>query len=571
ILFVQKKSRVALVGLGGIGKTQVALELAHRTKRDKPGHLVFWVSTISFAAIEQGYMDIAKALLIERRNQEDDLMDLVRRHLSSESTVPWLLILDNLDDLDILRSTRQYLPYHDRGAILITTRFQDAASLVSDDWCDEEIMEHLLTELVCLPLAIVQAAAYMTRNQISIAKYLDILRGTEKDMIKLLSRKFDDNVTCTGNNSSSAVATTWLISFNQIRQNDPDAANLLSFISQIEPKEIPQSILPNLGSEEQMVDSIGTLIGYAFLRKEREDTFSMHRLVHMAVKVWDEQENRQPAYTQNKAIQHICTIFPIRKGDHDDWAKSKIYLPHAIRILQTSKENHTEQRYFLSVQVGTCLNNHRRFKEATLPLTEAYDWAVAHLRHDDNVRQLIEHRLAVTYVNDRQIQKAIPLLEHVVTVQKTTLADEELPRLVSQQTLASAYLDDRQIEKAISILQHVTAVQKRTLAEENPYRLRSHHTLASAYVENHQIKKAIPIFEHVVAVQARTLAEEDLSRLASEYALAIAYLSNCLIKKGIPILERVVEAHKKILDEEAYPRLTSQHMLASAYLDNGQI
>ena len=75
----------------------------------------------------------------------------------------------------------------------------------------------------------------------------------------LLSREFHDSTRY--NSSPNAVATTWLVSFDQIRKSDPAAAHLLSFISQIEAKAIPQSILPGLESEEQMVNAVGTLCG----------------------------------------------------------------------------------------------------------------------------------------------------------------------------------------------------------------------------------------------------------------------------------------------------------------------
>jgi hypothetical protein len=102
----------------------------------------------------------------------------------------------------------------------------------------------------------------------TIAKYLSLLRGTEQDMTSLISREFHDITRYKG--SQNAIATTWLVSFKQIRKSDSAAGHVLSFISCIEPKAIPLSILAGLEVEEQMVQTIGTLCAYAFLFKREE-------------------------------------------------------------------------------------------------------------------------------------------------------------------------------------------------------------------------------------------------------------------------------------------------------------
>ena len=327
-LFIQGSQKAALVGLGGVGKTQVALELAYWTKQNKPDHSVFWVPALSAATFEQAYVEMARLLPVQRRSEDEDLKELVRRYLSSDIAGPWLLILDNADDMDMLRTMTQYLPESDGGLILITTRSRDVALSAADggivelhemslqeaksilqkwlttkDLGDDAAVKELLSELTYLPLAIAQAAAYLKRNKISIATYLGLLRGTEKDMVSLLSREFPDSTRYVG--SANAVATTWLVSFDQIRRSDLAAADILSFMSQIEPKAIPQSILPGLGSEEQMVNAIGTLCGYTFLGRRGEgDMFDMHSLVHVATRIWIEKHERAKE-TETEAIQHL--------------------------------------------------------------------------------------------------------------------------------------------------------------------------------------------------------------------------------------------------------------------------
>jgi hypothetical protein len=133
----------------------------------------------------------------------------------------------------------------------------------------------LLEELNWLPLAITQAAAYINKTDISTSRYLELMHGTEKDRMNLVSRHFHDRTRYP--ELRNAIAATWLISFNKIRDSNPSAAKILKLMSFIEPKAIPRSILPSLDSEEEMEFAIGMLCGNAFVTKRDDgNMFDMH-------------------------------------------------------------------------------------------------------------------------------------------------------------------------------------------------------------------------------------------------------------------------------------------------------
>jgi hypothetical protein len=267
----------------------------------------------------------------------------VQQHLESENNGKWFLIIDNADETGVLYESSdstngimQYLSESESCIILFTTRSLDVANSIPG--CDifnleemslEEnlsffkelvnprqqhllqdqlIVVELLTKLTHLPLAIAQAATYLNRNQqVSIRKYLELLRGTEDDMVKLMSKEVYDGTLF--QRSQRAVATTWLVSFDQIRTHDKNAENLLSFMSCTDPKAIPRSIFPRMEKEEDLVYAIGTLFGYSLLTSgEDGEVFDMHRLVHMATRIWVGQQGfiRQ---TMTGTIVHLAEIF----------------------------------------------------------------------------------------------------------------------------------------------------------------------------------------------------------------------------------------------------------------------
>ncbi|KAJ9130190.1 Acyl transferase/acyl hydrolase/lysophospholipase [Pleurostoma richardsiae] len=594
-LFADGCPSVALVGLGGMGKTQVALELTYWTKANRPDCSIFWVPALSEATFEQAYTDIARKLKIEH-GDEKDIKKSVRQYLSSEEVGRWLLIVDNADDIELIcgnsdvpRGLEKYLPQSENGRILFTTRSRDVAMRVAEEVVkldefslleattllkksvartdligDVASTTELLQELTYLPLAITQAAAYLERNEVTTAEYLRLLHNTERDMVELLSQELPDRMRY--RESKNAVTATWLVSFKKIREIDRNAADLLSFMSQIEPKAIPQSILPGLESEVQMKSAVGTLCGYAFVTK-RADMLDMHSLVHLATRIWLDKEDIA-AQTMERAMQHIAETFP--SDMYENRRLWREYLPHALRILQRAGAEDTE-RYELCFWVGRCLQVDGRIREAVHCLEECWRWRSERFAEDHPSRLASQHALAIAYQSNGQIKKALALLEKVVAVQKRTLAEDHPDRLASQHVLAMAYRSDGQIKKAVALLEKVVAVRERTLAEDYPDRLASQHELAIAYRSDGQIKKAVALLEKVVAVRERTPAEDHPSRLASQHALAIAYQSDGQIKKAVALLEKVVAVQKGTLAEDHPDRLASQHALAMAYRSDGQI
>jgi hypothetical protein len=109
---------------------------------------------------------------------------------------------------------------------------------------------------------------------------------------------------------TNAVAKTWTITFNKILEYDTLAADLLAFISCIEWRAIPYSILLAAHPEARLAGAIGTLCSYSFLER-RDDgmKLDMHRLVHLATRIWVNQNGRE-AETSKAAMKHLSEVFP---------------------------------------------------------------------------------------------------------------------------------------------------------------------------------------------------------------------------------------------------------------------
>ncbi|KAF5613399.1 ankyrin protein, partial [Fusarium sp. NRRL 25303] len=594
--------QAALVGLGGVGKTQIALQLAHLVKNDNQSHQqysVIWMPALSMASFEQACTRMIEVFDIEHTDNEDP-KETFKDFLSSKEAGKWFLIIDNADDMKTLYGTAQepggiadYIPDCEQGYVLFTTRSREVAVTVAqtnipelsemdkkdartllqssliqrDQMQDTDLADRLLHELAYLPLAITQASAYMTINRISIKEYMRLLQNTDQDMVELLSVGIRDGTHYDA--AQGAVISTWIVSFKQIRALHKEAATLLSFAACIEPKAIPRTLLPRLGTEQSMARAIGTLCGYSFLsQREDGDMFDMHSLVHLATRRWNEDEGREEGI-QQLALARIAEEFPT-----DDWENREVWrqhLPHALRILTNMDSDGSDDMCNLGYWAGRCLHVDGKARQAVGILGNVVSIRETTLAESHPDRLASQHVLARAYQANGQVVEAVKLLKHVVEVHKTTLAESHPDRLTSQHELAGAYQANGQVAEAVKLLKHVVEVHKTTLAENHPSRLASQHALAGAYQANGQVAEAVKLLKHVVEVHKTTLAESHPDRLTSQHVLAGAYQANGQVAEAVKLLKHVVAIRETTLAESHPDRLASQHALAGAYQANGQV
>jgi tetratricopeptide (TPR) repeat protein len=566
----QDCQKLTILGLGGTGKTQVALQFAYLVKETQPEWSVFWVSALSMDSFDRTCLKIAQELKIpQAADQEEDVKELVKQYLSSNKAGRWLLVVDNADDPDIFFGTRRlegihgYLPESDGGVIVYTTRTPEVAELTCGDVLEVGVMDHqdaiifltksltrktllsnvaianeLLKELTYLPLAIAQAAAYLNKNRMPVAKYLRLLRNTENDIVSLMSREFRDNTRY--KESANAVADTWIVSFSQIREHHKVAADLLAFMSCIEWKAIPRSLLPCMQSEVEMEDAIGTLCGYSFLTKRSDDTrdddaqefreesdesvgeeegwYDIYRLVHLATNICVSEHGTAATVTE-EAVRHVTEVFPW--DEYESREVWRMYLPHTLRLLGSSRDYSSEQKSKLCLKVGRCLQLDGKIRDAVTWLEESCRLRDG-LDEANQDRLNAQHVLARAYQEDGHMQEAVELLEHIVGVDGKLLDGNDSDRLASQHALAVAYYADGHVQMATKLLEHVVRVRE-VLAKEHPSQQASQHNLAIAYKADGRLQKAMELMEHVVAVEARTLRDDHPSRVVSAEMLADWY------------------------------------------------
>ncbi|KAM0520560.1 hypothetical protein ACHAPE_002955 [Trichoderma viride] len=369
----------ALWGLGGSGKTQIALDYAYRRSRDDPACAIFWVHADNEAAFERDYRTIARKLGLDNKLGGEELLFKVCDCIESQPR--WLLILDNADDLalfgvgdtwDQAKSLTKYLPQGHGGSILWTSRDKQIVALAGprrgvevshmsvgeakkllavardENIHNDEIhdAQFLLEELQWLPLAISQAGFYLRRTSTPIKEYLSKL-SKEKSRWDTLKHTEHDRYRRPG--VPNSVLETWDISIKRIEQESKVAYKILHAIAYLDNESIPLSMIHAiittkngfLAQEllyEENKDSFEIAIirlkEFSLLseRKTEDDepSFDMHKLTHEAIRYrLIQQDIHLRAYFLSVAASTLVDLFV--QNERGIWPSCEKYVMHAIR------------------------------------------------------------------------------------------------------------------------------------------------------------------------------------------------------------------------------------------------
>ncbi|KAJ3545452.1 hypothetical protein NM208_g2500 [Fusarium decemcellulare] len=322
--FFSSQKRVCLYGPSGIGKTQITLAYAYWLRASCPEASVFWVQASTVERFHESYACIAEECNIPGHTDPGvDLLRLVKAWLEKNHNRPWLMIINNADDAELLFQTTteeklskvaeaethqhrglvEYIPECSHGSVLLTTRDSEyplvrGASLIKVENLEDPDIHHLVqgimdnepvkaadatvlsSRLEESPLALTLAASFMKTRSIPIGQYLRLLDKADIDLVDRLSKPHGG----IGRDSSTphAVAAVWLISFQYIEQKGWPRDEMLNLASCVNRHGIPKEFMGKYfttqtieGVTIEKREYFETLAALSFLL-ERKDSFYLN-------------------------------------------------------------------------------------------------------------------------------------------------------------------------------------------------------------------------------------------------------------------------------------------------------
>lgn len=555
--------RIALYGLGGVGKTQIALQYCY-TYRQLYNY-VFWIGAKDRAGVLQGFYEIMAFLGYDQsffQQMPEERVKWVMRWLEGREN--WLMVFDNLDDLD---AATLAIPGIDSGGhVLITTRNSDLASIPAEGieirtMTQSEGTEMLLkraslgdnpatkvrneaklvvTELLdCLPLAIEQAAGFIASSENVLFDYREIFEYNRNSLLSLDlegSRFHKESLT-----------TTWRMSLSKLQNTSPDSIRLIEILSFLNGDDVPIEYLREGSSVSDMKlnviltnlfvlqQAINGLLKYSLIRTwSGGQRIGIHRLVQIVV--LDDVPLERLGIIHNALLEIGLAAMSTLQGS-DDLVKLRKYSAQVKSTLQQ-------------------VENHRL--RCGLNTDELLNW-----------RPLAE-RLGESYWRLGDFSDCLNLRERILSIvsRKLGILDEETLQIMFD--VASTYSELGRYNDAASLHEETLRNRTRVLGREHANTLWSMSHLASTYSQQGFLAKAAELHEVTLNLRRKTCGDMHPDTLWSMNMLGSIYSKLGRLEEAEKLLMETLEARRKVLGLEDPDTLWTVALLAKTYVEMGR-
>lgn len=585
----------AIKGLGGIGKTQIAVEYAYRAHDRNQYTHILWINTASKEAAMTSFTALADLLPEFPATNETDQQKLVAaiKRWLEQCLERWLLIFDNADDLSWVQ---EYFPQQGNGSILLTTRANAVSSLATSvevekmgliegthlllrraqrfvQPSDEEINEagNIVVTLDYFPLALEQAGAYIEETECSLSNYLQLYQ-THRSV--LLARRGVQST-----NYPDSVATTWSLSFHKVQQANPAAAELLRLCAFFSPDHIPEELLTNgapywpLVLQQTVTDlftfnqMLEILLMFSLVKRLAENRLlSIHRLIQaVQMDMMDAREQRQWV---ERVVLAVNALFPL---DARNGASTG---SQCLRYLEQAQECDTLiQQWRLTLPEGADLLSRTGiylYEHASYAIAEPLFQRALHI-YEQSVEP--EHLLMVTplynlailYRDQGKYVEAESFFQQVLHIYEQSAEPEHVDVAIPLNGLAALYREQGRYTEAEPLYQHALSIYTLNLGPEHIHIATPLHNLAILYYEQGKFIEAEPLFLRALHIREQSLGMEHPHVASSLNGLATLYHTQGIYTDAEPLYQRALHIWEQSLGLEhplvAYPL----HNLAELY------
>ncbi|CAG1987975.1 unnamed protein product [Fusarium graminearum] len=596
----------ALWGLGGSGKTQIALNYAYRRCDTDQECCVFWVHAENETTFAADYKAIGTKLGFDEQLNGTRLLNAVRTAI--EAMPKWLMIIDNADNLNLFgvgrqaqaedeteqqgNSMRYYIPCSPQGTFLWTSRDGHiAGTLVGASRCikvqsmavDEarhllgstldntsttpEMLrgagtDALLEELQYLPLAISQAGAYMKRLSMTAEEYLNHLNQgkTRWEVLKV-----SDTDRHRRPEVSNSVLETWKISTEQIRAESKISYHVLHVTAYVDNQDIPEELLVAAAysfaidedqdeheneqgsgiqiSELEALQSVARLQEFSFLNLRRTEGCERRYEMHKLVQEAIRYDLRIRSLSENTTCNGIEQL-------------EAFYSAKSLHVVCGLFPEESERALWVQCE-----------KYVTHAIRVG-DWA--ELSNTEVRTATLLQTVAIYFYDRGRLREIKSLVKRVWSLRREALGEKHLDTITALQNLATTYNHQGQYAKALLIYLEVLELKRKVLGEEDPSTLISLGLLGSAYFELKQYNKAEILHEKALKLRRVVLGEKHIDTIRSMINLGYIYFIQGRLDETQEITIKALEISREVLGETDLDTIDGMRLLGLTYNKQGQ-
>jgi tetratricopeptide (TPR) repeat protein len=565
----QSVGRAAVQGMGGVGKTSLAVEYAHRYRKFYAG--VCWCSAETISELLSSLAALAVTLGVAAP-EEADVQRAAKAALRrlGEQRATWLLVYDNASSPN---EVGDFLP--SSGArLLITTRFSDFAELAEEVILDvlphEEAVQFLqirtgrndakgaqalANELGHLPLALDHAAAFCKRTQMSFADYAT----RASSLIDAVPR---------GVGYPKSVAATFDLAITQAVAQCPTAEILMAFLAQCAPVRIPMALVE--GAVDKETERLEALAALAEVSLVKHDPFedgtpaiTVHRLVQAVGRVRSES-NRTSQRTFEHLVARLSVIYP-RDGYNNShsWPLCAHLTPHVLATSEGAPELKLAAWPEVLNRAGSYFHGRASFEQAKTLFEKvlAIREKVLGREHPETAKSLLNlGGLLQDYVH---LSEARPLLERALSIREKVLGSEHPETARSLNNLARLLRQQGDLAGARPLYERALAIYEKVRGPTHPHTARSINNLARLLEDQGDLAAARLLFERALAVREKAIGNEHPDTAKSLNNLAHLLQAQGEFSLAQSLFERALAIREKKLGPEHPETARSLNNLAT--------
>lgn len=561
---LSSKRRVAIVGLGGVGKSQLALEYLHRRRAEYPDG-IFWLrgekaatlrgDLAALASLQE--LALADGQVADQEKAVVAVRDWLRRHER------WLLVVDNLDP-DAVPPLEGLLPPPTRGHVLVTTRLRIwSEQLALETFTTDVATEFLLrrtgqtdvtaaaavaAQLGNLPLALEQAAAYMRTTGRELSAYGKLV-GPPLDELFGEGTPEHDRVTIT---------ETWVLTLASIEAESPATADLLRLCAFFAPTDIPISLLQSQAEEvggslgialknsASLNQIIALLLSYSLVRREG-NSLNVNGRIQAVIRQLTPPDRTETWLAV--ALRILAAGFPQDSEEPSTWAVCARLLPHAQVVLEAVGGQAADARETSSLLVGVA--NYLAARGESLLGIPYLERAVAIDERDLGT----EHPQTAASMNDLgmilrdrgELDAARPYLERALAIRERVLGSDHPETAASLNNLAMLLADQGELNAARRLLDRALAIRERLVGPDDPQTAASLNNLGMLLRDQGELEAARPRLEQALSIVERALGPDHPQTAASLNNLGMLLKDQGELDAARPYLERALSIWERAL------------------------